>query len=85
MSSTILYCVDDEQAAAAAAEGSVLEVLTVATKVDGALARVGRSSRGKAALSRAGGKTGLAGHVLLTRPSGGMLLTASTQAIRRCM
>ena len=75
MDGTILYRIDETQAAAAAACGSVLEVLTVASSVDGVLAAQHVSSGGKT-LSQAGGGSGLAGHVLLTRPSGGMLLTS---------
>jgi hypothetical protein len=82
MASTIIYAVDEAQATAAASEGSIIQVLTVASKIDGTPAdqHLRRSSGGGSPkLSQAEGDvaaTGLAGHILLTRPSGGMLLTS---------
>lgn len=82
MGATILYAIDEAQVTAARSEGSNIQVLTVATKIDGAPAdqylHRGRSG-GSPTLSQAEGSvtaTGLAGHVLLMRPSGGMLLTS---------
>lgn len=76
---TILYAIDEAQAAAAKSEGSIVQVLTVASNIDGVpadtLLRRGNCGR-SVKLSEAAGANGLAGHVLITRPSGGMLLTS---------
>ena len=74
MGGTIVYCLDEAGAEAARAAGVGLKVLTVVEKVDGmACATDPRFMR---RLSTAGGRRGLAGHVLLTYPSGGKLLTS---------
>jgi len=78
MPGTILYAVDESKAAAATAAGSCIEVLTVVARADGMTATQQLSLAGLKGplLSETGGAQGLAGHVLLTRPSGGMLLTS---------
>ena len=87
MPSTILYALDQARVAAAEEEGSTIQVLTVASSIDGASAaqhlQWSGAGGGSVTLSQADGGgadeeplAGLAGHVLLTRPSGGMLLTS---------
>ena len=74
MGGTITYAVDEAGAAASRAAGCRLEVLTVAEKVDGMVTATNGMYRRR--LSKAGGVMGLAGHVLITYPSGGKLLTS---------
>ena len=78
MPGTILYAVDESKAAVATAAGSCIDVLTVVARADGMTATQQLSLAGLKGplLSETGGAQGLAGHVLLTRPSGGMLLTS---------
>merc|ERR1719473_1912283 len=52
----------------------MMSILTVAEKVDGMVTATNGMYRRR--LSKAGGVMGLAGHVLLTYPSGGRLLTS---------
>jgi 60 kDa SS-A/Ro ribonucleoprotein len=85
MGGTICYAVDDARAAAAREAGTDVRVLTVVTSVDGMkvvpaqhrgrLSSVGGSS-GSGSSSSGARRVGLAGHVLLTLPGGGMLLTS---------
>ena len=55
------------------AAGSVVEVLTVATKIDGMSVATTRATLCE---TSTGSHKGFAGHVLLTRPSGGRLLAS---------
>jgi len=71
LSSTIAYTVD--QRVAASTGDYTLEVLTVATNMSG----VELSNLTPECTCTAGNMRGAAGHVLLTYPSGGMLLTSA--------
>ena len=76
MGGTIVYGVDETAAAAAEAAGVQLEVLTVAEKIDGMVtASDGRFKQRLSSVAN-GGTRGVAGHVLLTYPSGGRLLAS---------
>lgn len=74
MGGTIVYAIDKVGAEAAGAAGVTLQVLTVVEKVDGM--NTSTDPRFKHHLCTAGGSCGVAGHVLLTYPSGGRLLTS---------
>lgn len=74
MGGTIIYTVDKAGALAACAAGVTLQVLTVVEKVDGM--QTSADPRFKHRLCTAGGRSGVAGHVLLTYPSGGRLLSS---------
>jgi len=74
MDGTIVYSIDKVGAEAACAAGVALQVLTVIEKVDGM--QTSTDPRFKHRLCTAGGRSGVAGHVLLTYPSGGRLLTS---------
>ena len=72
---TILYALDDAKAEQAKRAGAAIDVLTVAPKIDGRPAERIAKAAG-VSLSKAGGKKGLPGHVLLSFPGGGRLLTS---------
>ena len=74
MGGTIVYSLNKDMTSEVQSAGSVVEVLTVATKIDGMKV----TQQGNAALCETSNGThkGFAGHVLLTRPSGGRLLAS---------